>query len=347
MKRHGHLFEKIASEENLKIAAETAAKAAGRTRAVISFYKDEEENIRKLHLALNYGTFAPSKPRNFTIHEPKERLITTAPFYPDKIVEQALVQVIEPILMPVFVRDSYASIKGRGCYLLSQRIREDMNTDYAGCRYCLQADIHHAFPSVSHDVLISLLRKKIKDERTLSLIKLILNTPGLKIGGRPSQLFFNFYMSTFDHWIKEVKHVRHYYRYMDNIVILGNSKERLHYLLADINHYFSTKLYIQLNTNYQIHPVAIDRHDRHGRAVDIAGYVMFLNQTRLRKRIKKNFCRKLAHLNKKNIAEADYRHAIAPWWGWLKSTDSEYLINKLQETSRYEIKFKNTSGAAA
>ncbi len=347
MKRHGNIFDKIICVDNLKIAAATAAKAAGRLRAVISFYKNEEENIQRLHQNLDSGFFSPSQPRTFIIHEPKERLITTAPFYPDKIVEQAIVQVIEPFLTPVFVRDTYASIKGRGCYLLSQRIRKAMNEDRNGCRYCLQADIHHAFPNVSHDILIDLLRRKIKDERTISLIRSLLNTPGLKIGGRMSQMFFNFYMSYFDHWLKETKKIKHYHRYMDNLGIFGDNKEDLHTLLAEITDYLRKNLGLTLNPDYQIYPVAVDRHDRHGRPVDIAGYVIHLNQTRLRKRIKKNFCRKLAKLNKKDLPHADFLQAIAPWWGWLISTDSEYLIKKLQQTTQHEIKFHNTPELAA
>lgn len=347
MKRHGNLYEKIISIENLRKAAATAAKANGRTRAVDDFYSDEEGNLQRLHQSLADFSFRPSRPSTFTVHEPKERTITTAPFYPDKIVEQAIVQVIEPILYPVFIYTSYGSIKKKGCLRLSQDARNALDTDRRNCLYCLQTDIHHAFPSVDHDILLQLLSRKIKCAPTLWLIRILLNTPGLKIGGRMSQLLFNFFLSYFDHWMKEVKHVRHYFRYMDDMIVLHSSKSYLRQLLAEMEDYLRDRLHLPLKPSKQIYPIARDRHDRHGRPIDIAGYVLYLNQTRLRKRIKQRLCRKLAVLRRCHIGRTAFLQAVAPWWGWLLSTDSSFLLNKLQTLSPYEIQFKNTSRAAA
>lgn len=237
--------------------------------------------------------------------------------------------------------------KKKGCLRLSQDARNALDTDRRNCLYCLQTDILHAFPSVDHDILLQLLSRKIKCAPTLWLIRILLNTPGLKIGGRMSQLFFNFFLSYFDHWMKEVKHVRHYFRYMDDMIVLHSSKTYLRQLLAEMEDYLRDRLHLPLKPSKQIYPIARDRHDRHGRPIDIAGYVLYLNQTRLRKRIKQRLCRKLAVLRRCHIGRTAFLQAVAPWWGWLLSTDSSFLLNKLQTLSPYEIQFKRTPRAAA
>lgn len=347
MKRHGNLYEKVISIDNMKAAALTAAKAYGRGPTVDRYYKDEEQLLNRLHQKLADGSFRPSKPQTFTIREPKERLITTCPFYPDKIVEQSIVQVIEPILLSCFTTDAYASIKGRGGHLMSQRIRRAMNQDRDGCRYALKLDIRHAFPSVDHDVLLAQLERKIKDNRLFALIRQLLNTDGLKIGGRMSQLFFNYYMTRFDHWLKEQLHVPHYFRYMDDMLLFSTDKETLHGWFCQIDDYITRNLRMTIKENHQIFPVAKDRHDRHARPVDMAGYVFFMNQTRLRKRIKQNLCHRLAQLNRGRMDKADYLQAVAPWWGWIISTDSQYLLNKLNKTAKHEIKFEHKARRSA
>lgn len=114
-------------------------------------------------------------------------------------------------------------------------------------------------------------------------------------------------------------------------------------MLADIEAYTNQNLRIEVKRNKQIFPVGLDRSDKHGRGIDFLGFVFFLNETRIRKGIKRNLCRKIAKLRKaKNpISRKDFLQAIAPWWGWLKYSDSQYLINKLNTISPYEIKFKH------
>jgi hypothetical protein len=149
-------------------------------------------------------------------------------------------------------------------------------------------------------------------------------------------------LAYFDHWVKETKRVRYYFRYADDIVVLHSDKRVLRALLADFERYLNTELNLFVKDNKQIFPVAKDHKDRHGRGIDFLGYVFYHNETRLRKRIKQNFCRKVAKLRKrkKPIGEAQFMQAVAAWWGWAKHSDSEYFINKLNKISPYEIKFK-------
>ena len=92
-----------------------------------------------------------------------------------------------------------------------------------------------------------------------------------------------------------------------------------------------------------IFPVAKDHKDRHGRGIDFLGFVFYHNETRQRKRIKQNLCRKVAKLRKrkKPLTNEEFKQRIASWWGWAKHSDSEYFINKLNSKIKpYEIKFK-------
>ena len=93
---------------------------------------------------------------------------------------------------------------------------------------------------------------------------------GIPIGNYLSQYCGNFYLSAFDHWLKEEKRVKHCFRYMDDIVIFGSSKEALHQLRKDIDEYFRKELKVVIKGNWQIFPSYV-------RGVDFVGYRTFLN----------------------------------------------------------------------
>lgn len=129
-------------------------------------------------------------------------------------------------------------------------------------------------------------------------------------------------MSYLDHWLKEDKGVKYYYRYADDMVILAPNKPFLHGLLSEIDKYMSERLKLRLKGNYQVFPVE-------ARGIDFVGYVFYHTHTLMRKSIKKRLCRKAAQLGKKNIPEKEYRRKIAPWIGWAKHCDTKHLLKKV------------------
>jgi hypothetical protein len=174
------------------------------------------------------------------------------------------------------------------------------------------------------------------------LDEIIDSAEGLPIGNYLSQYLANLVLTYFDHWVKEVRLVKYYFRYADDIVVLHSSKKYLRELLAEFETYL-TGLKLHVKDNKQIFPVAKDHKDRHGRGIDFLGFVFYHNETRLRKRIKQNLCRKVAKLRKrkKPLTNEEFKQRIASWWGWAKHSDSEYFINKLNSKIKpYEIKFK-------
>ena len=116
MRRHGDLYKKITSFENIKLAYARARKGKTWQRQVKAFDLNAEENLKAIQNMLIDKTFKTSPYRTKQIHEPKERVIYIVPFSPDRIVHHALMNVLEPIYKPMFIHDSYACIEGKGLH---------------------------------------------------------------------------------------------------------------------------------------------------------------------------------------------------------------------------------------
>ena len=298
--------------------------------------RNREANILALHETLKRRAFKNSDYSTFTIYEPKERLIFRLPYYPDRILHHAIMNVLEPIWVGIFTSDTYSCIKGRGIHGVMRGVKRAMKDDEK-CRYCLKLDVRKFYPSIDHDILKTIIRRKIKCRDTLRLLDTIIDSAeGVPIGNYLSQYFANLFLTYFDHWVKEVKKVRHYFRYADDMVFLSDNKEELHALLADIKTYLST-LNLSLKGNEQIFPIAYNREDRHGRGLDFVGFVFYRNQTLIRKGIKKAFCRKAAGLNRRKppLAVKAYKQEVCSWLGWAKYSNSRNLLKTIIKPNYY------------
>jgi RNA-directed DNA polymerase len=314
MKRINNLYERICRVENLQLADSIARKGKVKQPGVITHDRNREGNIQDLHDRLKNKTYKTSAYTTFTIYEPKERLIYRLPYFPDRITHHAVMNILEPIFVSTFTADTYSCIKKRGIHAAAGAIKEALR-DTTGTRYCLKLDVKKFYPSIDHDVLKQLLRKKFTDQDLLWLLdEIIDSTDGLPIGNYLSQYFANFYLSYFDHWIKEEKKVKYFFRYADDLVILSDNKPYLHQLLSEIRIYLQERLKLQVKKNYQVFPVD-------DRGIDFVGYVFRHTHIRLRKSIKKRFARML-HNNKRAQSIASYR-------GWAMHCDSNNLLNKL------------------
>jgi RNA-directed DNA polymerase len=314
MKRIGNLFSKIISIENLRIADEKAQKGKQNQYGVLLHNKSKEENIMQLHQMLKNKTYKTSPYDIFKVFEPKEREVYRLPYFPDRITHHAVMHILEPIFVSTFTTDTYSCIKGKGIHAATSSLKHSLK-DVNGTFYCLKLDIKKFYPNVNHDILKSLLRKKFKDNDLLWLLDEIIDSAnGLPIGNYLSQYFANFYLTYFDHWIKETKKVKYYYRYADDIVILSHSKTELHNLLAEIKTYFSENLKLTVKNNYQIFPVS-------SRGIDFLGYRFYHTHVLLRKSIKKRFAKAVSK-NKSNAT-------IDSYLGWAIHCNSQNLLKKL------------------
>jgi retron-type reverse transcriptase len=321
MKRFNNLYDRICEIGNLYLAYNKARTGKGKTFGVKHFERTLDENIYKIQKELISGTYRISNYETFTIFEPKERLIFRLPFR-DRVVQHAIMNILEPIWVPVFISQTYSCIKGRGIHGAVKHLKRDLR-DVNGTIYCLKMDIKKFYPSIDHDILKAIIRKKIKDVRLLKLLDEIINSaPGIPIGNYLSQFFANLYLSYLDHWLKETKKIKYYYRYADDIVILSSGKQILHDLLKDINNYLRYNLKLELKKNYQIFPIDV-------RGIDFVGYVFRHTHIRMRKSIKRNFCRRAAKLNRLNISDADYKRCLCSHIGWAGHCNSRNLLKKM------------------
>lgn len=314
MKRLSNLYQRIISIENLIVADAKARKGKANQYGIKIHDRNREENIMGLHGALLNKTYRTSPYTTFHVFEPKERIVYRLPYFPDRIVHHAIMHVLEPVFTSLFTSDTYSCIKGKGIHGAANAVRKALK-DVPGTQYCLKLDIKKFYPNIDHDVLKQLLRRKFKDADLLWLLDEIIDSAeGVPIGNYLSQYFANFYLSYFDHWLKEEKGVKYYFRYADDIVILSDNKSKLHKLLSEIRKYLDEKLHLKVKDNYQVFPVA-------KRGIDFVGYVSYHTHTRLRKSIKQRFARA--------IAKRKDRATIASYNGWTAHCNSKNLIKKL------------------
>lgn len=343
MKRRGNIYEEFSSVGNITHAV-MSSPCRSRKKDPGRFAETADEKIARIHAMLMRGEFRPSPSYTVTIYDPKERLLTILPEDPDKIVHRALLNVLRPIWDKVFIPDCYCGVKRRGQLPAAKRMRQFIKeARKGGPVYCFKFDLRKYYPSIDHGVMKAIIRRSIKDKRILKILDDIIDSePGIMLGSPLSPYLANLYITPLCHWLKEKKGVKFLIDYADDFVILSNDKEFLHRLDAEIEAYTTDILKVKVKGNKQIFPVGLDRSDKHGRGIDFLGFVFYLNETRIRKGIKRNLCRKLAKLRKANrhIPEKDFLQAIASWWGWLKYSDSKYLINQLNKQSPYEIKFR-------
>lgn len=312
MKRLNNIYQQIISIENLRLADIKARRGKSHQTCIAKHDMDRENNINALHQRLKNKSYRTSAYMTFTILDPKERLIYRLP-YIDRIVHHAIMIVLEPIFVSTFTTDTYSCIKGRGVHCALEALKLALH-DVDNTTYCLQIDVRKFYPTINHDVLKTLLRKKFKDVDLLWLLDGIIDSAdGLPIGNYLSQYLSNFYLTYFDHWIKEVQGVVYYFRYADDMIFLSRTKSFLHQLLSNIKKYLCDNLKLALKPNHRVFPVKL--------GIDVLGYVCFPTHTGVRKRTKQNFARMLKYNPNKP--------SIDSYLGLLKHANCINLTNKL------------------
>lgn len=379
------LFNSICSMDNLYRAYQNAKSGKGWYKEVKQIEKRPFYYLAGLQYMLKNHLFKTSEYEIFILNEgKKKRDVYKLPFFPDRIAQWAILQVIEPFLVANMTADTYSAIPGKGIqpivndlrgYYKTKRVDGKKKsvwvpsillTDEENTRYCYKIDLHHYYQSINHEVLKQKFRKVFKDPELLWLLDEIadsINTAteedlielslsgeievdpntGIPIGNYMSQYSGNFYLSSFDHWVKEELHIKHYYRYMDDVVIFASSKEELHEIHRKITAYTRDYLHLNIKGNYQIFPTKV-------RGVDFVGYRFFGEYTLLRKSTAINFKWKMRACRKKmeNNIPPTYSEwcSFNSYKGWLGNCDSyrlskkyiEPLIDYMQDYYEKEVK---------
>ena len=204
--------------------------------------------------------------------------------------------------------------------------------------YCLKIDITKYYPSINHEVLKKIVRRKIKDKDLLWLLDEIIDSAeGLPIGNYLSQYLANLFLCYFMHRVNEVLKLDAA-EYADDITFFSSSKEQLREAFKEIRKMIEDELKLKIKGNYHIFPIAANRYDKHGRALDYVGYKFYRNQKLIRKSIKKNFCHTVSRLNRRTplLDAKAYKQAVAPWLGWAKHSDSKHLLKTIIKQCYYD-----------
>lgn len=317
MKRYGNLKEKILDDNNLELAEKRARKGKTNTYGVKRYDNRPDLSLGLIKQQLSDGIYKTSPYHVFKIYEPKEREIYQLPYYPDRIVHHILMNVLESIFVKWLVPDTYSCIKGRGIHALAKKIEGDLYNHTEETKYCLKLDIKKFYPSIDQDILIKILNKKIKDKWVMCILTGIIKSVanGVPIGNYLSQFFANIYLNQIDHWIKEVLHIKYYYRYCDDIVILDTSSKHLY------------KTYRQISQKLSFIKLKLKKpklfHTNVG--VDFIGYVFIPNHSKLRKDIKTRYLRSVCKYAKCDFEKR--RLKLSPYYGWLAHCDGLHLLN--------------------
>ncbi len=229
------LWKELCSIDNLKYAYKKARKHKTQRQYVLEFEKDLIDNLESLHIELLFHSYSPRPLETFILRDPKTRKISKSDFR-DRVVHHALCNIIEPFFEKMFIYDSYANRMGKGTLKSIQRFehfQQKLSQNNTSPVFILKSDIRHYFDEVDHAVLLNILKKRINDPKVLWLIQKILNNystrdgKGMPLGNLTSQFFANVYLNELDQFVKHTLKAKHYIRYVDDFVILHNSREKL------------------------------------------------------------------------------------------------------------------------
>lgn len=333
MKRVGNLYVEICSMDNLRLAHKQARKGKGFYEEVQMVDEDPGYYLGELQDMLVNHTYDTSPYIVFEKQEGKKvRTIYKLPYFPDRICQWAILQVIEKYLLRNMTADTYSALPGRGTELARRRVVKALKTDPVGTQWCLKIDVKKYYPSIDIDILKAKFRRMFKDPELLWLLDEILDScpdSGVPIGNYISQYSGNIYLSDFDHHVKEVLKVKHYFRYMDDMVFFAETKEELQRLIVEITNYLREELHLEVKQNWSLFYVE-------DRGLDFVGYVFTHETIRLRKSIALSLKRTSATIrwraNHGKMLNRKLYFAINSLCGWLKHSHSNWLRIRYVDT---------------
>lgn len=248
MKRIGNLFETVFSEQNLYQAYLDARRGKRKKAACFNFEKNLGANLKSLHDRLHDGTYQPRPYFNFTVYEPKPRLIY-APAFCDIVVQHAIYRVVYHIFNRTFVSTSFACRVGYGTHRASDYTQQALRAN-PGDAYTLKLDIRKFFYSIDRSILRRLIERKIKDKRLVDVMGQFaeMDQPkGIPIGNLLSQLYALVYLNPLDQFIKRQLKIKYYVRYVDDFILFGHSRARCRALKALIVFFLKDSLGLELS----------------------------------------------------------------------------------------------------
>jgi RNA-directed DNA polymerase len=322
-----NLYEKIISLKNLILSWKKARKHKTKKPYVIEFESNLRENLLRLQEKLKNQTYKPEPLKTFILRDPKTRKISKSAFR-DRIVHHALIRIIEPLFDKIFIYDSCSNRTGKGTLFAIKRFdkfKRKVTYNLKRKAFCLKLDIKHYFQELDRNLLMEIIQREIKCIKSLQLIELILNNfegnKGMPLGNLTSQFFANVYLNELDYFVKHKLKAKYYIRYVDDFVILHNSKEQLEIWKSKIGCFLKENLRIELHLE-KSKIISLSR------GVDFVGFRSFWNYKLLRKRNIRKMMSKIELHKKELIIKEKLLESFNGWNAYAKWADS-YGLRKI------------------
>lgn len=295
-----NVYYEITSFHTLMVADTHVSKGKRENTERLRFYDNREGNLEEISTLLRAGKVPKVEYHSFYVYVPKVRKVIFIDYW-SKVVQRAIYDVLNPKICRTFIEHTYACVKGRGQLAAMEQLYTWMReTRTSGTEwYYYKFDVAKFFYRIDHEMLMDICRKKIDDPRTVDLLGHYINNDavpfgmpldanqltiteeqmlydlGIPIGGGLSHMLGNMYLDPLDQFCKRVLGIKRYIRYMDDIIILDNDKERLKEYGRRMTQFLEERLHLNFNNKTALRPVRV--------GCEFVGYVIYNDHVILRK----------------------------------------------------------------
>lgn len=295
-----NVYYEITSFHTLMVADTHVSKGKRENTERLRFYDNREGNLEEISTLLRAGKVPKVEYHSFYVYVPKVRKVIFIDYW-SKVVQRAIYDVLNPKICRTFIEHTYACVKGRGQLAAMEQLYTWMReTRTSGTEwYYYKFDVAKFFYRIDHEMLMDICRKKIDDPRTVDLLGYYINNDavpfgmpldanqltiteeqmlydlGIPIGGGLSHMLGNMYLDPLDQFCKRVLGIKRYIRYMDDIIILDNDKERLKEYGRRMTQFLEERLHLNFNNKTALQPVRV--------GCEFVGYVIYNDHVILRK----------------------------------------------------------------
>lgn len=295
-----NVYYEITSFHTLMVADTHVSKGKRENTERLRFYDNREGNLEEISTLLRAGKVPKVEYHSFYVYVPKVRKVIFIDYW-SKVVQRAIYDVLNPKICRTFIEHTYACVKGRGQLAAMEQLYTWMReTGTSGTEwYYYKFDVAKFFYRIDHEILMDICRKKIDDPRTVDLLGYYINNDavpfgmpldanqltiteeqmlydlGIPIGGGLSHMLGNMYLDPLDQFCKRVLGIKRYIRYMDDIIILDNDKERLKEYGRRMTQFLEERLHLNFNNKTALRPVRV--------GCEFVGFVIYNDHVILRK----------------------------------------------------------------
>ena len=295
-----NVYYEITSFHTLMVADTHVSKGKRENTERLRFYDNREGNLEEISTLLRAGKVPKVEYHSFYVYVPKVRKVIFIDYW-SKVVQRAIYDVLNPKICRTFIEHTYACVKGRGQLAAMEQLYTWMReTRTSGSEwYYYKFDVAKFFYRIDHEILMDICRKKIDDPRTVDLLGYYINNDavpfgmpldanqltiteeqmlydlGIPIGGGLSHMLGNMYLDPLDQFCKRVLGIKRYIRYMDDIIILDNDKERLKEYGRRMTQFLEERLHLNFNNKTALRPVRV--------GCEFVGFVIYNDHVILRK----------------------------------------------------------------